>query len=246
MTAEKIDLDNEELVELYLKTNDNRYFDYLVTKNTGLFWTIIFRVSSKMSNAFLTQEDLFQLSVEGMYSFIRRYDRSKGFKFSTFLSSSVYFWLINCIKDESTTFKIPRKKLSEYFRLLKIPKEKRTQKEKDLVREVGNARIPASLSSFYQRDEYEGESLEIAWDYNLEQEIEEKLILEDIFRLLDEEFEPREKEIIVRNLLEHQTLREIGNILNLSRERIRQLRNSSVKKLRIKMRKLGYDLEMDG
>lgn len=73
-------------------------------------------------NSHIPYEDLEPVAVIALIGATERFDKSKGFKFSTFAMPIINFRIINYLRDKGHSIKIPRKYYDE------VQKAKRTEK----------------------------------------------------------------------------------------------------------------------
>ena len=109
--------------------------------------------------------------------------------------------------------------------------------------------VTASLNQTNKKGTVElGDRLKDPAARQLDEEIIKRQKCEKVMGLLGDSLSPRENEILFRRFLidpdEPQTLEEVGKVLKLTRERIRQIEKKALEKLRSKANNAGlYSLD---
>lgn len=196
--------------------------------------------------------DLVQEGSLGLIKAAEKFDYKKNFKFSTYATWWIKQTILRAISNQSRTIRIPvhmQEKIRRYKKACSIAvcdenlevDDETISKISGLdykkIDEVKSAlkREPVSLDTFVTDDlciqDYVEDTSYSSPETNAQKLFQKK----DISRLISV-LEPREQEIIKRrfgiNNEEPKTLEEIGNTLGFSKERIRQLENIALQKLR--------------
>ena len=196
--------------------------------------------------------DLVQEGSLGLIKAAEKYDYRKNFKFSTYATWWIKQTIIRAISNHSRTIRIPVHMLEKIRRYKKAcndiicsdvldADEETVSKISGLdskkIEEVRNAikKEPVSLDTLVTDDLCIQDYVEDKTYISPESNIQNKLQVEDVNRLI-KTLDKREQEIIKRrfgiNNEEPKTLEQIGSILGFSKERIRQIENLALQKLR--------------
>ncbi|EEI86466.1 RNA polymerase sigma factor SigB [Anaerococcus lactolyticus ATCC 51172] len=247
------DLNNEEIVEQFQLGNQNA-LAALVEKNQGL-------VRSRASYFFrshgndLDLEDLVQSGMLGMIRAAEKFDLTLGYKFTTYAYKWIDKAIRKAINKEGHTIRIPAGKYLKLNKLKQILKANPEASDEEIYRILENEGINKKQADdlfLINRNQVNSTSLNINLDsedstgdelmdmVGDESTPVDMLILEKdmenfLMQALDQ-LTDREKQIIIyRYGLDNEkpkTLEQIGAIYDLSRERIRQIENQALGKLK--------------
>lgn len=247
------DLTNEEIVEQFQLGNQNA-LAALVEKNQGL-------VRSRASYFYrshgndLDLEDLVQSGMLGMIRAAEKFDLTLGYKFTTYAYKWIDKAIRKAINKEGHTIRIPAGKylkLNKLKQILKANPEASDEEIYKILEKEGIDKKQADDLFLINRNQVNSTSLNINLDsedstgdelmdmVGDESTPVDMLILERdmenfLMQALDQLTERERQIIIYRYGLDNEkpkTLEEIGSIYDLSRERIRQIENQALGKLK--------------
>ncbi len=196
--------------------------------------------------------DLVQEGSLGLIKAAEKFDYKKNFKFSTYATWWIKQTIIRAISNHSRTIRIPvhmLEKIRKYKKACSVAAYDENMEVDDetisrlsgldskKIDEVKNAlkKEPISLDTFVTDDLCIQDYVEDTSYSSPENSAQMSLRKKDVKRLLNK-LDEREREILTRRFgignQEPKTLEQIGNDLGFSKERIRQLENIALQKLR--------------
>ena len=196
--------------------------------------------------------DLVQEGSLGLIKAAEKFDYKKNFKFSTYATWWIKQTIIRAISNQSKTIRIPvhmLEKIRKYKKACSIAECDETLEtdddtiskisglDKKHIEEVRNAlkTEPVSLETYVTDDLCIQDYIADTTYCSPENNAQIKLKQNDVVHLLSR-LDKREQEIIKKRFgrddEEPNTLEQIGNSMGFSKERIRQLENIAIQKLR--------------
>ena len=257
-------LTREEEGELAARiaAGDEKAREHMITANLRL----VVKIAQDYSNLGLHLLDLISEGNIGLMKAVERFDPNKGGKLSTYAS----WWIKQSIKralaNQSKTIRLPVHMIEKVARMNKIALEMneklgREPTNEELAEEVEMAvnkvahlknvsARPSSLEAPIGGDN-ETTLADVVGDDSSQtplERLQSKSLVSDVNSVLDK-LDPREAEIIrLRFGLkgeEPQTLEEVGVRFKVTRERVRQLQDIAIRKMRKAMASLEHPREID-
>lgn len=196
--------------------------------------------------------DLVQEGSMGLIKAAEKFDYKKNFKFSTYATWWIKQTIIRAISNHSRTIRIPvhmLEKIRKYKKACAAAECDETLDTNDdtisMISGLDKKRLeevrsalktePVSLDNYVTDDlciqDYVADTTYCSPENNVQQHLKER----DVICLLDT-LDKREQDIIKQRFgiedNEPKTLEQIGNVLGFSKERIRQIENLAIQKLR--------------
>lgn len=214
---------------------------------------LVVSIAKRYENIGLPFLDLVEEGNIGLMKAVERYDISKGCRLSTYASWWIKQSILRGLANQGKTIRVPVYMIEKLLTLKKVVRELTQKKKKpptsqeiadeldiplEKVTEIQNAAaFPASLNSLMGEDGTD-ELIDIIEDKRASDPAQEvgAMFLKDEIEGLLRDLTPRESDILKMRFGiedgEILTLEEIGNKYKITRERVRQIEQVAVKKLR--------------
>jgi RNA polymerase primary sigma factor len=238
-----------EIARLVEQGGNKETLNKLVESNLSF----VVKIANEYRNLGLAFEDLLNEGNIGLIEAARRYDHNKGTKFITYAIWWVRKSILKALSEQSNMVRVP----SYQMKKVKVIREAEARLSRELGRRPGRDEISAKLESTISKideilmiklrevslDDKVGrdKSIPIS-DYLVDDATinpEDELLRtesEDLIRAAMVTLTPQEKVVIANRFgmtgLRALTLKEIGETMGLSRERIRQIEAQAKRKLR--------------
>lgn len=230
-------------------------------KNKNLVYKYV-KNYKKIYRNLLDEDDLFQIGIMGMITAAKKFDISLGNQFTTYAIWWIKQSITRAICDEGFIIRIPVHKMEQIMSVFRRDQQlallnNNPHERKQIIAKEKNISIEEVEELFDLKKNFlntssldtpigeDGETsiLDIL-DVKSENHIEDIIysdILKDAINVAMADLKDKEKDVLNRryglNGYDVQTLEEIGQIYGVTRERIRQIEDGAIRKLRVPRRK---------
>ncbi|MBZ0326268.1 MAG: RNA polymerase sigma factor RpoD/SigA [Altibacter sp.] len=242
----------EEEVDLAqrIREGDQRALDKLTRSNLRF----VISVAKQYQNQGLSLPDLINEGNVGLVKAAKRFDETRGFKFISYAVWWIRQAILQAIAEQSRVVRLPLNKIGDINKIRKAsihleqvherpPSAEEIAQELDMTissvkQSMKNASRSLSMDAPFQEGENDNNLYDVlssSKSPNPDKELMHESLRIEIDRAL-ETLSPREGDVVKLNfgLSGHppMTLQEIGDTFELSRERVRQIREKAIRRLR--------------
>lgn len=233
-----------------IKNNDKKAFNTFYENNLLL----VISIAKRYNGYGLDFMDLIQEGNIGLIKAIERFDVNRDYKFSTYATYWIRTSIARALANYGRLIRIPVHQYEKYVKYSRIKNEytnkygieptldeisNYSDMSKDTILDLEKiSEVPVSLNSKINKEEEKCElEMMIPDDYSLEDEVESKFEKKDLMHFLYS-IGLEEKSInvlLLRNGFYNNkiyTLREIAEMYNVTRERIRQIEAAALRRIR--------------
>jgi len=241
--------EEKELFKKYRETKDEHIKEELINRNLKL----VVSIAKKYSGTKLNFMDLVQEGNFGLISAIEKYNVDLGYKFSTYATYWIRQSISKAIIDKNKIVRLPAHIINKISKMkqtetLLMTELNRTPTIEEIasrmqvlpqeVKELKDISLDTMSLDITLNDENDDTLADVVEDKKIEtpsSALARKDLREQLLKVMDS-LDPREKDVLIKRygLItgEPMTLEETGLELGLSRERIRQIEEKALRKMR--------------
>ncbi|MFQ5888957.1 MAG: RNA polymerase sigma factor RpoD/SigA [Gemmatimonadota bacterium] len=243
-----LDPDQEDRIARLARSGDGKALETLVRSNLRF----VISVAKRYQNRGMAFADLIQEGNVGLVTAAQKFDPDQGVKFISYAVWWIRQAILAALAKQGRSVRLPLNRATELGRVLRVREELKQSLRRDptpremaevsgldvltvemlLALNVAEVRLDAPVGG---TDDNELHQRFLVDETSVEESLEARLLQDHVARAL-QELRPRDARVIrlyygLQGEDEH-TLEEIGQLLGVTRERVRQLRDRALSELR--------------
>ncbi len=240
-----------ELAKRFQETNDQKLINKLIESNLRF----VVSVAKQYQNQGLTLEDLINEGNVGLIIAAKKFDYAKGFKFISYAVWWIRQSILQALAGDSRIIRLPINQVNNIFKIKKLLNELEQKHDGpppyEEISEILNIKLKKindlskltdkciSINDTINHDSFESYTLIDVFENENSKSPDSEMINNSTTKEIEKSLEnlnEREKEVIILsfglNDSDKMTLEAIGRKFDISKERVRQIRNKSIRLLR--------------
>jgi RNA polymerase sigma factor for flagellar operon FliA len=254
LTTKLAKVELESLWADYVETRDERIRNRLMEHYLPVVSFNARRMAANLSDE-VDVEDLFSAGTFGLIGAIETFDPSRGFKFETYCGPRVRGAMLDELRSLDWAPRLVRRRARRWndamdnltVRLGRLPDDNEMRRELDVDRreftKISRDAQTMSWTSLNRKqgEEAGGEEIFIidVLEANHDCSPDQRAISEEIKELITSDLSRPERMLVLLYYFEEMTMREIGEVLQLSESRVSQMHSSILERLQRKFGRVG-------
>ncbi len=244
--------DTKDLFEEYDKTRDMDIREELIKRHLYIAEIL----AKKYTNRGIEFDDLMQVASLGLILAIDRFDVSKGFEFSSYVTPTIVGEIKKYFRDKGWVIRVPRRiqEMSKKVNTAKVQLSQNLQKtptigdiadylgvtEEEVIEAIEGSKVysPSSLEITYD-SQNEDKEVNLQDLIGVIDEDYEKVELKDLIDRVMERLNKLERQIIIERYFEKKTQISIAKSLNISQMSVSRVEKKALEKFREEFEKDG-------
>lgn len=255
-------MDEKDLWIEYKQSKNEKIREYFVKKYAPLVKHIAGKIGYKIKGS-VEFDDLIGYGSLGLLDAIEKYDPTKNIKFNTYAMTRIQGAIYDELRNMDwipRTIRTKTKRIEEAMAKIELEKGSpatdaeiaselgiSVEELQDMYVEVNPTTI-VSLSEIYYQNMKDGENIEVisTIEAPVHKNPDTVMEKEEVTRILAKaikELPDKEKKVLILYYYEELTLKEIGEVLEITESRVSQLHTKAVMRLRAKIARFLGDIE---
>lgn len=250
--------DKEEFTDIINNIQKNKCkksMEELIKRNMGLVNDVVFDMLSSVnscekSKTKMNSEDLVQEGIMGLMSAAEKFELERGLKFSTYATFWIKQKITRYVQNNMDTIRIPVYLLQIKSTYLKKNKDKEAtaksykisvEKLDEHLNKVESVKIKKMQDKTGEDGKSELEEFLISYEEDPEEDYIKKINSKEFWNKIRKKLTEKEYTVIFERFHNEKKLEEIGNKLKVTRERVRQIEETALKKLALELKRESFD-----